>query len=124
MEHYILIKQIHITTAILSLLGFCLRAWWMITNNKLLQNKLVKVLPHINDTLLLSAAIYLSVVSEIYPFIVGWLGAKVVLLVVYIVAGTIALKRGETPKVRVWAFIIAVLSIVSIFWLAVFKPML
>jgi len=121
-EYYIVIKHIHVTTAILSLLGFALRGWWMATENQFLQNKLVKIFPHINDTLLLGAAIYLSIMSAIYPFVEGWLGVKVVLLVVYIVAGTIALKKGKTKKIRLTAFAIALSSVSIIFFLAYSRP--
>ena len=124
MEHYLLVKDIHVTTAILSFCGFCLRAWWMFTNNKLLQSKIVKITPHINDTLLLGAAIYLSVVSEMYPFVVGWLGLKVLLLVGYIVAGTVALKSGKTQKIGVNAFLVAVACITGIFYLALARPLI
>ncbi len=122
MEHYLLVKNIHIATAILSLVGFCIRGWWMFNENELLQNKLVKIFPHINDTILLSCAVYLSVTSTLYPFVMGWLGAKVILLIGYIFAGTIALKRGKTKQVRVISFLLALSFIGSIFILALFKP--
>ncbi|MGB0495727.1 MAG: SirB2 family protein [Kangiellaceae bacterium] len=122
MEYYLIVKNIHITTAILSLLGFCMRGWWMLKENKLLQNKLVKIFPHINDTILLSCAIYLSVMTGLYPFAVGWLGAKVVFLVGYIIAGTFALKRGKTKRTRALFFVIAILCISIIFLLAFIKP--
>ena len=94
----------------------------MVKENTLLQHKLVKILPHVNDTLLLTTAIFLSVMSGLYPFAQGWLGAKVVLLVGYIVAGIFALKRGKTGQSRLIAFVIALLCISLIFALAVFKP--
>lgn len=94
----------------------------MINENQLLDRKLVKILPHINDTLLLTAAIFLSLMSGFYPFAQGWLGAKVVLLVGYIVAGIFALKRGKTKQSRLIAFVIALLCILTIFGLAIYKP--
>jgi len=124
MEYYSVIKTIHITTAIFSLLGFALRGWWMSTENPLLQNKLVRIFPHINDTLLLSAAIYLSVMSGLYPFAEDWLGAKVILLICYITAGLFALKRGKTKKIRLIAFAIALLCISMIFLLALYRSLL
>ncbi len=124
MEYYFLVKQIHITTAVLSLLGFIVRVWWSFTDNDWLQQKIVKVAPHINDTLLLGAAIYLSAVGRMYPFIVPWLGAKVVLLIGYIGAGAMALKRGKTNQARILAFFVAVACISGIFYLAIFKPIL
>jgi uncharacterized membrane protein SirB2 len=47
----------------------------------------------------------------------GWLTAKVLLLVVYIVLGTFALRRARTKRTRAWCFFAAVavfLFIVSI----------
>jgi uncharacterized membrane protein SirB2 len=54
----------------------------------------------------------LTTVIRQYPFGSGWLTAKVVLLVAYIVLGSIALKRGRTRAVRITAFV-AALSIVG-----------
>ena len=122
MEYYSVIKDVHVITATLSLLGFLLRGLWMIKESPLLNSKPVKIFPHINDTLLLGAAIYLSIMSRLYPFAEGWLGAKVILLIGYIVAGTFALKRGKTKKVRVIYFIIAVFCISLIFMMALYRP--
>ena len=124
MEYYLLIKNIHIATAILSLVGFCLRGWWMFNESDLLKNRFVRVFPHVNDTVLLSCAIYLSITSTLYPFVVGWLGAKVVFLFGYIIAGGFALKRGKTIKSRAVFFLIALTLITLIILLAVFKPQL
>jgi len=123
-EHYLLVKQIHMVAAGLSLLGFLLRGYWMMSGNQLLQAKPTKILPHIIDTVLLAAAIYLVVILQVYPFVVNWVTAKVVLLVVYIIAGTVALKRGKTKQSRVIAFIISVAAILSIFAIASIKPAL
>lgn len=92
------------------------------TENSILQGKIVKILPHINDTLLLISAIYLSFMSGLFPFVEGWLGAKVVLLVGYIIAGMFALKRGKTKQIRLTATFIALINISAIFILALYKP--
>jgi uncharacterized membrane protein SirB2 len=44
-----------------------------------------------------------------FPFSTGWLTMKVVLLVVYIVLGSYAIKRGRTKAIRVSAFSAALL---------------
>jgi uncharacterized membrane protein SirB2 len=94
----------------------------MYRQSSLLKHTAVKVLPHINDTLLLGAAIYLSVMSHLYPFQQSWLGVKVVLLVGYIVAGTIALKKGKTEKTRLTAFAFALFCVGLIFVHAIYRP--
>jgi len=121
-EYYLVVKQIHILTAVLSLLGFCLRAWWSTKNSPLLNHRVVKILPHINDTILLSAAIYLSVTSHLYPFVYGWIGAKVILLFVYIISGAIAIKYGKTKRMKQGALLVALISIISIFAFAIYRP--
>lgn len=84
---------------------FLLRGVWMLRASPLLQQRWVKVAPHLVDTALLASAVGLAVWSAQYPFVQGWLTAKVIALVGYIVLGTIALKRGRTPAIRAGAFI-------------------
>ena len=64
-------------------------------------------MPHVVDTLLLTSALVLVFWSGQYPFVQAWLTAKVLALVVYIVLGTIALKRGKTKGVRSFALLAA-----------------
>ena len=63
----------------------------------------LRYLPHAVDTVLLTTALMLTTVIHQYPFSTGWLTAKVVLLVAYIVLGSIALKRGRTRRIRIAA---------------------
>ena len=74
------LKTIHIATVILSITGFAIRGVWMLRDSPWLQNKWVKVVPHINDTLLLVAGIVLAVRIQQYPFVHGWLTAKMLAL--------------------------------------------
>ncbi len=71
----------------------------------MLRRKLVRILPHIIDTVLLASAIALLFKIQQYPLSHPWLTAKVVALVAYIILGTYALKRGGTKKVRIRALI-------------------
>ena len=122
MEYYLIIKKIHIVTAIVSVSGFAIRGWWLYRGNPILQHRLVKIFPHVNDTILLSAAIYLSLASGLYPLQQSWLGIKVLLLIGYIISGTIALKRGNTAKSKVIAFLIALICVALIFIHAIYRP--
>jgi uncharacterized membrane protein SirB2 len=67
----------------------------------------VRVVPHLNDTLLLAAAIWMTVVIHQYPGTHAWLTAKVAGLLVYIALGMVALKRGKTRRVRIAAWVAA-----------------
>ena len=105
--NYLLIKHIHVTAAALSILFFIIRAYWSVTENSLLQKKVVKIAPHIIDTVLLVAAIMLSMLlgpAASQP----WVLTKIILLVAYIGVGTVAIKRGRTPGTRAVAAVIAV----------------
>ncbi len=59
------------------------------------------------DTVLLAAGVVLAVQLALHPLEVGWFGAKLVLLLVYIVLGSFALKRGRTPGVRATCYLLA-----------------
>lgn len=93
----------------LSLALFVLRGAWMLSGSRLLVSGFSRVVPHVVDTILLASAVGLTVVLGQYPFAQGWLTAKLLGLVVYILLGTIALKRGRTRKQRLLAFVGALL---------------
>ncbi len=97
---YLIIKNAHVSFAVISISLFIIRSIWSVTESPKLQQKWVKIAPHINDTLLLSCAIYMMIISHQYPFVDSWLTAKFIALLVYIVTGTIAIKRGKTAGVR------------------------
>ena len=86
---------------------FVTRGVWMLRESALLQQRWVRIAPHVVDTVLLVSAVALAALSRQYPFVNGWLTAKVIGLVVYIGLGTIALKRGRTRGVRIAAWIAA-----------------
>lgn len=61
------------------------------------------------DSLLLAAALMLMAITQQYPGSQDWLSVKVALLVVYIVLGSFALKRGRTRSTRLVCFALALL---------------
>ena len=106
---YLALKHIHLTCVLLSGLGFVLRGFWMLRRSARLQQKWVRWVPHVVDTGLLASAIALAVLGRHYPLVEPWLTAKVAALLLYIILGTVALKRGKTYSVRVVAFFAALL---------------
>lgn len=102
---YIAFKHSHMLFAFLSIFLFTLRGMWMLRRSPMLEKKWVRILPHIIDTLLLVTASGLIVQLGVYPFQsgAGWLTAKLLGLIAYIVLGTVALKRGKTYASRVIA---------------------
>ncbi len=93
------VRAIHMTCAGLSILGFIVRWIWMLRDSPLLQSRMAKIAPHIVDTLLLLSAIVLVGMVGFGPN-AAWLSAKILGLLVYIVLGTLALKRGRTKGAR------------------------
>ncbi len=110
---YIAIKHLHITTAVLSIAFFILRAYWSVNGSALLQKRVVKISPHIIDTILLVCGVYLA---AIIGFDQPWIIAKIIALIAYIGVGTIAIKRG-----KLWAYALALLSVAYIAWVAINK---
>ena len=105
---YLIIKNAHITFAVISISLFILRAFWSVTESAKLQQRWAKIVPHINDTLLLSCAVYLMMTTGQYPFADHWLTAKFIALLVYIATGTIAIKRGKTAGMRLLFSLLAI----------------
>ena len=103
-----LLKVVHVTCAVLSISGYLLRGVWMIRASPWLQKKWVRIVPHIIDTALLGSAILLAIEIRQYPFVQGWLTAKVLALAAYIVVGAIGLKYGRTRKIRIAAWLGAI----------------
>ncbi len=104
---YLALKYVHVACIVLSYALFFVRGVWMMRESSWLARRWVKITPHVVDTLLLASAIALAVMIRQYPFIAPWLTAKVLGLVIYIVLGMMALKRGKTKRVRVTAWIAA-----------------
>ena len=120
-EHYLLIKQWHMTTAVLSLAFFIVRAWWSVREAPILQRRWVKIVPHVNDTLLLTLGVLLMVILSMWPQHHPWLAAKLLALLGYIVLGTVAIKRGRKPLARAVAAVAAVMTFLYMLGTAVFK---
>jgi uncharacterized membrane protein SirB2 len=100
---YAAVKQLHVAAVILSWTLFFLRGAWMIADSPRLEARWVRVVPHVNDTVLLLAGVYLATLVGLQP----WIVAKLVALVAYILIGMVAITRGKTKAVRIAAWIAA-----------------
>jgi uncharacterized membrane protein SirB2 len=112
MVGYEALRAAHVSAVVISIGLFALRGAWMLADSPLLTTRVVRILPHVVDTVLLAAGVGLAVLSHQYPFVQPWLTAKIVGLVLYIVLGTIALKRGRSRGVRILA-LTAALAVVA-----------
>lgn len=104
---YATLKTLHVATVVIALALFLLRGVWMIAESPRLAARWTRIVPHINDTVLLVSGIALAWTLSLSPLEHGWLAAKIVALLAYIVLGTIALKRGRTRGQRIAAWIAA-----------------
>ena len=71
--------------------------------------RLVRVLPHVVDTIFLLSGIAMLVMLSLNPLTQSWLLAKFAGLLAYIVLGMIALRRGPTLASRRLAFFAALI---------------
>ena len=104
---YLALKYVHVGAVVVSFGLFFLRGMWMMAAPEKLAVRWVRVVPHVIDTVLLVSAIALAAITAQYPFVQPWLTAKVLALPVYILLGTVAIRRGRTRHVRIVAWILA-----------------
>jgi uncharacterized membrane protein SirB2 len=104
MELYLTLRSIHIACVIIAAGGFALRGIWMLNRSPLLAHPMTRILPHINDSLLLLAAIAMAWIAHLNPLDHNWLKAKLTGLILYVFFGSIALRRGRNRKIRAAAF--------------------
>jgi len=107
---YLIAKILHVACAAISIAGFAARGMLMLRGSALLQVRFVRVAPHVVDTVLLASALWLLWLLALSPFANGWVAAKIVALLLYIVFGSVALRRGRSLRVRAAAFALALAS--------------
>ncbi len=107
---YLALKLAHITAAILTISGFALRGFWMLTDSANLDRRIVKIAPHIVDSVFLLSGIGLIWILRLPVMSQPWLMAKLLALVLYVLLGTVALRRGKTKRTRTIALVFAILT--------------
>ena len=107
-EFYPEIKAVHVGAVIASGSLFAVRGGLMLGRSALANHATLRYLSYAIDTTLLTAALMLVTILHQYPFVQGWLTAKVLLLVVYIVLGSYALKRARTRRGQIACFFAAI----------------
>src|SRR5690348_3486162 len=113
------IKDVHIAAVICSGLLFALRGIAVQAGARWAMATPLRWTSYAIDTVLLTAALMLVSILHQYPFVNGWLTAKVCLLAVYVGLGTFALKRGHTPRTRLACFLAALATYAFIASIAV-----
>jgi uncharacterized membrane protein SirB2 len=111
LEYYPQIKLIHVAAVFASGLLFLTRGLMVQTDRQIwAMSGMLRYLSYSIDTVLLAAALSLLAILPAGINSNAWLTAKVVLLLVYIVLGSFALKRARTRQRRRLCFVAALLT--------------
>ena len=108
---YSIVRTVHIVCACISIGLFAARGAMQLAGLDWRRWRWLKVLPHVNDTVLLAAAVALAWMSAQYPLVQPWLTAKVLALFVYVGIASVALRQGVSAGARAMAFAAALASV-------------
>lgn len=107
LDLYPQIRLAHIGLVVLSGSLFAVRGLATFAGARWSGTRAVRHASWMIDTALLAAALLLLYVLQLNPFAVSWLSAKLALLVLYIVFGTMALRRARSNGRRIAWFVAA-----------------
>lgn len=105
------VKHLHVSSVVISISLFVLRGMMELMARPWRQWRLLRVAPHIVDTVLLGSALWLAWRIGQYPFVDGWLTAKVLALLAYILLGRRVLGRNMPQAQRLPFFVMALFSV-------------
>ena len=105
--YYLQIKMVHVLAVLLSGGLFALRGAATLAGHRWPMAAPLRYLTYTEDTTLLTAALMLFALLPGAMFANGWLATKIVLLVVYVVLGTLALRRARTWRARAVTYVAA-----------------
>lgn len=107
-EFYAQIKLVHVVSVLASGALFFARGLASQLGRRWPMAAPLRYLSYAIDTVLLTSALMLMASIRQYPFVQAWLTVKIALIVMYIVLGSFALKRGRSRAVRLTCFVAAV----------------
>jgi uncharacterized membrane protein SirB2 len=105
-----------VTLAYLTVLGFIVRGLWSITGSPMRDQKWVRIAPHVIDTLLLGIGVVM-VFGIGASFTDGWLVAKMLALLGYILFGVLTMRASSRP-LKIAGFVAALASVGYLFAVA------
>ena len=117
--YYLQIRDVHVTAVVASGTLFLARGALALRRWRHVMHPVLRYGSMLIDTVLLAAGITLMFVIGQYPLVNGWLTTKLILLIVYIVLGTFALKRARTQSVRATCYLLALATFAYIISVAV-----
>jgi uncharacterized membrane protein SirB2 len=108
---YLAAHHLHVTFVTISIALFLFRGGLMLADSPHLRTPVLRVAPHVVDTLLLASALWLVSTLQVPVLPASWLLAKISGLLVYIGLGSLALRPGRSKRVRLAAFIAALVTV-------------
>lgn len=121
MSVFLLLKNLHIGLALISGLGFALRGYLRLVMNRPVSGPMVRIGPHVIDTLLLISGIGLWM--QAHYGLLSWFGLKMTLVVIYILLGIGAL-RSSSRGAGIMLYWLALGVFLGIAIIAIHKPAL
>lgn len=112
---YMIVKNTHLIIIALTFIFFIINFVLMMKASDMVNNKMLKIGPHILYTFFIITAIYLVSVNPLinfYPIVNGWLPSKLAGFIIYVLSITFALKWAKSTLWRIAGLISAV------FWFA------
>ena len=113
-EYFPAVRGVHVVAALTSGALFLLRGAAMWRGSGWGMAAPVRRLSYAIDTVLLAAALALAGGLRLVPFADRWLTTKLALVVLYVVLGSLALKRAPTPSARRACLLAALLAYAAI----------
>lgn len=108
-EVYPWLRAAHIGLVLLSGSVFALRGLAVLAGARWAMARPLRLCSVAIDSALLAAALGLLWALAINPFGLPWLATKLTLLPLYIVLGSLALKRARSRRARAWSYVAALL---------------
>lgn len=108
-----IVKHTHLTIITLTFIFFIINFVLTMKGSDKVNNKLLKIGPHILYSIFICTFIYLVTVNplNLYPFVNGWASSKLAGFVFYVLSITFALKWAKSTPWRIVGFIS------TVFWL-------
>ncbi|MFO1312954.1 MAG: SirB2 family protein [Burkholderiales bacterium] len=120
MEHYALVKALHVAAVALTGFVFLLRALLVqLGRFPVAFAPPIRYASYAIDTVLLASALLLVAMLPPAVFANHWLHVKVALVVAYIVLGSFALKRARTRRGRAACLVAAIAAYAAIVGIAI-----
>ena len=119
------VKTVHLICVVLTLVLFLLRARWALRGSGMLQKPWVRIAPHVIDTVLLLSGVLMAwSLYGAYFYTQAWLMAKLLAVLLYIVFGSLAIKRARTRTLKIFSLVLSCFIFLYIVTLALNKQVL